>query len=606
MKLVKSFKFRFFLVSSLMIAAACDLLTLIMMHDMKKLLVNMYQNQAIPIVQKAASTVDPVVFNKLFQSEDKNDPDYLRMCAEFRTLKQSLTCRFLYSMAPVSGKTFKYIYDGSDPNDPEEFSPLGNTEDITSYGAEPFTCMKEKKTTVTGLIYQKEWGWTVSIYTPVLDAGGNAIGFVGCDYLAENLAATLRIEKIKAVVICLLFVFLCIAILLCISVPFFKSIKEVSFNLQQLASAEGDLSSSIPIRSEDEVSNLAQNCNLVIFKLNGMVREIKSAVQELGSAGEELLAKAEAASASVEETVHSISGITGKTKEQNSLMTNVCDGIMKTGAEIEILNGRQQEQTVAIKQSSSSMEEMTSNVTAIDASLSTITQKYAELMNVTQNGQKLQNQVVGQINMIAEHSKGLSSANTTIEEIAARTNLLAMNAAIEASHAGESGKGFAVVAGEIRTLAENSSMQSAAINSLLTNIMEAIGAMVQSSGESLKSFNNIGTRINEINGLIQQIHEGMGEQTDGIREMLKAEHVIAQTADSMNEASISMKTTSAGSFSGIETLRSYSDEITKAMETISRQVVKMKELSVSTAQTTAKNKEISDRVSSLVNSFKTE
>ena len=429
---------------------------------------------------------------------------------------------------------------------------------------------------------------------------------MGCDYQSENLAATIRIEKIKAAVICLLFVLLCVAILLCISMPFFKSMQEVSVNLRQLASAEGDLSSSIPIRNEDEVSDLAQNCNLVIFKLNGMVREIKSAVKELGCAGEELLAKAEAASASVDETVRSISEITDKTQEQNSLMTNVCGGIMKTGEEIETLNGRQQEQTEAIKKSSSSMEVMTSNVTAIDESLSHITQKYAELMNVTQNGQKLQNQVVSQINTIAEHSKGLSSANTTIEEIAARTNLLAMNAAIEAAHAGESGKGFAVVAGEIRTLAENSSKQSAAINSLLTNITDAISAMVQSSGESLKSFNNIGTRINEINGLIQQIHQGMAEQTDGIREMLAAEHVIARTAESINEASTSMKTTSAGSFSGIETLRSYSDEITKAMETISLQVAKMKELSASTAQTTAKNKEISDRVSSLVNSFKTE
>ena len=153
MKLVKSFKFRFFFVSSLMIAAACVSLALIMMHDMRKLLVNVYAGQAIPVVQKTAAAVDPVIFKKLFQSEDTGDPDYLRMCAEFRTLKQSLTCRFLYSMAPVTGKTFKYIYDGADPNNPEEFSPLGNTEDITSYGAEPFTCMKEKKTTVTGLIY---------------------------------------------------------------------------------------------------------------------------------------------------------------------------------------------------------------------------------------------------------------------------------------------------------------------------------------------------------------------------------------------------------------------------------------------------------------------
>lgn len=605
MKIFNSFKFRFFFVSSLMIAAACSILSVISMHDVKKLLVDVYASQAIPVAEKASSLIDPSVFLRLAASDDKTDPDYEDMCGTFRELKKSLTCRFLYSMAPVEGKNFKYIYDGSDPNNPDEFSELGTVEDITSYGSKPIEAMNEKKTVVADLSYQKEWGWTISIYTPVLDASGKAIGFVGCDFQSEALVHSIFLERVKTAVICALFVLLCIVVLVIISLPFFNSLNSVSKSLKQLSSAEGDLSISIPVSGCSEVRGLAENCNSMIAKLNAMIKEIKDAVASLALAGKELSGKAGAAESAVNDTVQSISEINKKTQQQNELMAKVSGGITKTGDEIKTLGERQEEQTAAVRESSASMEQMTSNVSAIDSNITGITTKYAELMEMTEKGRSLQNQMASQINKIAEHSKGLSAANTTIDEIATRTNLLAMNAAIEAAHAGETGKGFAVVAQEIRTLAENSAKQSAAINTLLTNITEAISGIVLSSGESLKSFNNIGQRISEINGMIQQIHQGMIEQTEGIKQMLEAERIVTQTAESINEASKVMQATSVDSFSGIGTLKSYSDEITVAMKTISVQVEKMKGLSSASAQTMERNREISERVAALVNSFKT-
>ena len=209
----------------------------------------------------------------------------------------------------------------------------------------------------------------------------------------------------------------------------------------------------------------------------------------------------------------------------------MCEGITKTGAEIEKL-GQQEEQTAAVRESSASMEEMTSNITAIDTSLNHITEKYSTLVQEAENGRKLQNSVVQQVNVIAEHSKGLNDANATITEIAQKTNLLAMNAAIEAAHAGEAGKGFAVVAGEIRSLAESSAKQSQAINTLLTNITSAISGIVESSGQSLSSFNTISGKIREIDGMMQEVHSGMVEQTNGLHEMLNNDRVMATSRKS--------------------------------------------------------------------------
>jgi len=249
---------------------------------------------------------------------------------------------------------------------------------------------------------------------------------------------------------------------------------------------------------------------------------------------------------------------------------------------------------------------MSSNIAAIDEGLTRITEKYSELVKVTESGQKLQNSVARQVQLIAEHSKGLNIANGTISEISQQTNLLAMNAAIEAAHAGVSGKGFAVVAGEIRKLAENSAAQSNTIHTILTEITDAIHGIVDLSGNSLTSFNNIGARIHEIDSMMQEMHHGMIEQTNGITELLQTMKVIAESADSINGASQTMEQTSAESFSGIDRLHSYAESLQASMDNIAAQVAGMRELSESAVQASNRNNSVAEEVSVLVNSFKTE
>jgi methyl-accepting chemotaxis protein len=606
MEFFRSFKFRFLAGTGLVITAVSVILSMVNIHAAKKLLVHTYGAQGEVIVQRAVEAVDPDTFTRLIKSPDPSDPEYKRLCSEYHRIRETFFCRTVYAMAPVSGTTCKYILTGEDPKDTENFQPLGTESDTAYIGTGPFECMKTQQVVVSDLIKDKKWGWTVSIFRPIINSSGKSIGFAACSFRSEDLADMLEGQEKNTVIICIAFIAAGILAFFFLSVSFFKSLSQVSVSLHKIASDESDLSREIPVSKKDEVGILAENFNAVIRKLRSTMDSIKESSSQLADTGKELLSKTEAAIGAFDNAACAIEEINKQTKEQNDFTTKVSDGIKTTGAEIKRLGERQQEQTAAIRQSSASMEEMTSNISAIDASLTHITEKYADLVKVTESGQKLQNDVVRQIQIIAGHSKGLNAANETISEIAQQTNLLAMNAAIEAAHAGEAGKGFAVVAGEIRTLAENSAKQSNAINLLLTNITEAINGIVDLSGNSLKSFNNIGSRIHEIDSMMQEVHQGMIEQTNGIKEMLETTKVIADTAGSINEASKMMEKTSTESFNGIDTLHSYAEKLKDGMDNISTQVTRMRELSESAEKASTKNSIIAEEVSELVNSFKTE
>jgi len=178
----------------------------------------------------------------------------------------------------------------------------------------------------------------------------------------------------------------------------------------------------------------------------------------------------------------------------------------------------------------------------------------------------MQETVSTQINEILRYSEGLSEANTLIQAIADQTNLLAMNAAIEAAHAGQSGKGFAVVADEIRKLASTSLKQSSSIKKLLTDIHALIESIVQTSGKSLESFTNINTKIGNINGMVIELRNSMDEQNTGSGEILNAINEIRGSCREVTAETLQLRKESLDVISGVEGLKASANEILEKVE----------------------------------------
>ena len=194
-------------------------------------------------------------------------------------------------------------------------------------------------------------------------------------------------------------------------------------------------------------------------------------------------------------------------------------------------------QSLGVSQASAAVEEMIGNITSVNKSVDMMASSFDHLSSSAQTGSDLQKDVNGKIDQIREQSETLQVANAAISSIAGQTNLLAMNAAIEAAHAGEAGKGFSVVADEIRKLSETSSAQSKTIGVQLKNIKKSIVAVVEASRQSSQAFMTVIEEIQGTDQLVRQIKAAMEEQDAGSRQ-------ISQALHNMNDSTVEVRTAS--------------------------------------------------------------
>lgn len=209
--------------------------------------------------------------------------------------------------------------------------------------------------------------------------------------------------------------------------------------------------------------------------------------------------------------------------------------LTENGRDVQTLATAARDMTESVSTSSSAVEEMIANINSINSILEHNAESVGLLDGATRKGMAGIENVAELVSKIEENSNGLSEMSSVIQKIASQTNLLAMNAAIEAAHAGDSGRGFAVVADEIRKLAENSGSEARKISDVLKNVKQLIDATFKDTGDVQKEFSEVVQLSGTVVEQEQTVRRAISEQNEGGKQLLQAVGSMRELTQTVKE-----------------------------------------------------------------------
>jgi methyl-accepting chemotaxis protein len=368
-----------------------------------------------------------------------------------------------------------------------------------------------------------------------------------------------------AIIIAIISIFASAGIIFITAMKITEPIIKVSRTLKDISEGEGDLTKQIVINSKDEIGEMAHYFNLTLEKIKNLVVTIKTQAVTLFDIGSELSTNMTETAAAVNEITANIQSIKGRVINQSASVTETNATMEQITVNIDKLNEQIDHQTSSVTQSSSAVEEMLANIQSVTQTLVSNMENVKKLANASEVGRTGLQEVAADIQEISRESEGLLEINTVMQNIASQTNLLSMNAAIEAAHAGEAGKGFAVVADEIRKLAENSGEQSKTISTVLKKIKDAIDKITLSTDTVLNKFEAIDTEVKVVSDQVENIRDAMEEQSTGSQQILEAIEQLNDITQVVKGGSTEMLEGSNEVIQESKNLQSVTQEITNGM-----------------------------------------
>ena len=319
-----------------------------------------------------------------------------------------------------------------------------------------------------------------------------------------------------------------------------KPLDRLMHSLNDIANGDADLTKRLPIKGTDEIAKTSGFFNKIMDKIRQMIVTIKRQTGELSDIGNNLAGSMTETAAAITGISTNIQNIKGRVMNQSAGVTETNATMEQVSVNINKLSTHVDRQTGAVSQASSAVEEMLANIKSVTATLEKNASNVLELRESSETGRSSLQEVAADIQEISRESEGLLEINSVMENIASQTNLLSMNAAIEAAHAGEAGKGFAVVAEEIRKLAESSGEQSKTIGGVLRKIKDSIDKITVSTDKVLIKFELIEHGIKTVADQEEIIRNAMEEQGHGSKQILEASGQVNEITGQVKDGAVQM------------------------------------------------------------------
>ena len=402
----------------------------------------------------------------------------------------------------------------------------------------------------------------------------------------------------------LMVVISCLVFVLAIMKVFIRPIMRITSNFRDISEGEGDLTARLTVSGSDEIAQLSEYFNRTLEKIRTAISHVKTNANGMQALGESLAGNATNTASDISHIITNIDGVNERIAAQSDGVNQAADAVNTITENISQLDSMIEKQSASVSDASSAVEEMIGNIESVNSSMDKMAESFTLLAKNTDTGVTKQKDVNARIQQIEEESKMLHEANLAISNIASQTNLLAMNAAIEAAHAGEAGKGFAVVADEIRKLSETSSQQSKTIGLQLGSIKDSISSVVVASTEASSAFAMVSGKLSETEQLVQQIKGAMEEQQEGSRQITDALHRMNDSTGEVRRASKDISARNEFILDEMQKLRSSSETMRQGVEEISNGAHRIGESGTELARNSNDVRDAIEDISSQISMFK--
>ncbi len=506
--------------------------------------------EAVMAAKAAVNVVDGDELEKLYENGGVGEA-YEQIRLAMDEVRQELGVLYMYTLYEQNGK----IYYGIDTAE----------VDACEYGSDFDATYDELSNVFSGQSYTdnviENYGdySIITSYAPVFNRDKKVVGIIACDYdatLIEEKIVSTNNANIGVSGICLALAVIAMSLIVA---AIARNLNKVDNKIYEIVNNEGDLTQKLDIRSGDEFENIADNVNALLNYIRGIMVNISDNSSNLRVSSGKMADELSGAQEGISDISATMQEMSASMEETNASLNQINESVNKTFEAVENISRQ-------AKSGSDNSQKIMENVHNI----------YDNAQDASKNAKAQTEKISDIMREKIEKSKSveeISSLTESILGIAKKTNLLALNASIEAARAGDAGHGFAVVAGEIGKLAVNSSQTAERIQAVSQGVVDAVSQLAEESEKMLEFMditamdgynrlistcadykNDIGNmnvmmknfadRSNSINDNMNFIHESVDavntavdESTKGITNVTEKAVELAQSMDDIGHES---------------------------------------------------------------------